>query len=178
VFCHCIESVTDAVRSVKKDFEQAAAPNGDLLAAYIGCLCMGKPDFAAIQETDDDPDFFCKAMGINRIPSPEIMRQRLDEIGDSMRQKLLWENTQLFLKNKVTPSKLPCGCVPVDIDVTPCDNSKTKKEGVSRTYKGCDGYAPIMAYIGREGYLVNCELREGKQHCQKPIDSIYSFQGT
>lgn len=35
------------------------------------------------------------------------------------------------------------------------------------TYKGCDGYAPIMAYIGTEGYLVNCELREGKQHCQK-----------
>ncbi len=24
-----------------------------------------------------------------------------------------------------------------------------------------------MAYIGTEGYLVNCELREGKQHCQK-----------
>lgn len=26
-------------------------------------------------------------------------------------------------------------------------------------------YAPIMAYIGTEGYLINCELREGKQHC-------------
>ena len=24
-----------------------------------------------------------------------------------------------------------------------------------------------MAYIGTEGYLVNSELREGKQHCQK-----------
>lgn len=141
--------------------------NGDLLAAYIGCLCMGKPDFAAIRETDDDQDFFCKAMGIDRIPSPEILRQRLDLIGDSMRQKLLWENTELFLKNRVLPSKLPCGCVPVDIDVTPCDNSNTKKEGVSRTYKGCDGFAPIMAYCGREGYLINCELREGKQHCQK-----------
>ena len=27
------------------------------------------------------------------------------------------------------------GLVPVDIDVTPMDNSKSKKEGVSRTYK-------------------------------------------
>ena len=35
------------------------------------------------------------------------------------------------------------------------------------TAKGFDGYAPIMAYIGDEGYLVNTELREGKQHCQK-----------
>ena len=59
------------------------------------------------------------------------------------------------------------GLVPVDIDVTPMDNSKSKKEGVSRTYKGFDGYAPVMAYIGTEGYAINFELREGKQHCQK-----------
>lgn len=54
------------------------------------------------------------------------------------------------------------GLVPVDIDVTPMDNSKSKKEGVSRTYKGFDGYAPMMAYIGTEGYAINFELREGK----------------
>ena len=59
------------------------------------------------------------------------------------------------------------GFVPVDIDVTPMDNSKSKKEGVSRTYKGFDVYAPMMAYIGTEGYAINFELREGKQHCQK-----------
>lgn len=45
------------------------------------------------------------------------------------------------------------------------DNSKTSKQGVSRT-KGYDGYASIMAYIGTEGYLINAQLREGKQHCQ------------
>ena len=59
------------------------------------------------------------------------------------------------------------GLVPVDIDVTPMDNSKSKKEGVSRTYKGFDVYAPMMAYIGTERYAINFELREGKQHCQK-----------
>lgn len=30
-----------------------------------------------------------------------------------------------------------------------------------------DGYAPIFSYIGAEGYMLDCELREGKQHCQK-----------
>ena len=54
----------------------------------------------------------------------------------------------------------------MDIDVTPLDNSKSHKEGVSRTYKGHDGYAPIVAYLGIEGFMVNVELREGKQHCQ------------
>ena len=141
--------------------------NGDILGSYIGCLCMGKPDFETVRETDDDPEFFCQAMGIKRIPSPEILRQRMDEIGRSMRSTLLWENTNLLVKNHVSPSKIPCGFIPVDMDVTPCDNSKTKKEGVSRTYKGCDGYAPMMAYFGREGYLINCELRKGSQHCQK-----------
>ena len=56
-----------------------------------------------------------------------------------------------FTNERIVPSKLPNGYVPVDIDVTPFDNSKTRKEGVSRTYKGYDGYAPIMAYIGTEG---------------------------
>ncbi|MCK5251276.1 MAG: transposase [Spirochaetaceae bacterium] len=38
---------------------------------------------------------------------------------------------------------------------------------MGRTYKGCDGYAPIISYIGSEGYMLNCELRPGTQHCQK-----------
>ena len=42
--------------------------------------------------------------------------------------------------------------LPLDVDVSPFDNSKTKKEGVSRTYKGFDGYAPNLAYLGLEGY--------------------------
>lgn len=69
--------------------------------------------------------------------------------------------------NSIVPSKLPCGYVPVDMDVSPFDNSQTNKEGVSRTYKGCDDYAPIFAYIGREGYLVDLEMREGKLYCLK-----------
>ena len=45
--------------------------------------------------------------------------------------------------------------------VSPFDNSKTKKEGVSRTYKGVTVHALIFAYLGREGYQVNVEFREG-----------------
>jgi len=37
---------------------------------------------------------------------------------------------------------------------------------VARTYKGVDGYAPIYAYIGEEGYVCNVELREGNCHSQ------------
>lgn len=57
--------------------------------------------------------------------------------------------------------------VPLDIDVSPFDNSGTKKQGVSKTHKGHDGYTPIFAYLGLEGYGVHVDLREGSTHCQK-----------
>ena len=46
---------------------------------------------------------------------------------------------------EIYPGAFPDGMVPVDIDVTPMDNSKTSKQGVSRTYKGFDGYTQMIA---------------------------------
>ncbi|GER72564.1 hypothetical protein BpPP18_06310 [Weizmannia acidilactici] len=46
------------------------------------------------------------------------------------------------------------------------ENLTLLKEGVERTYKGCDGYAPMFAYIGQEGYCLNVEMRKGRVHCQ------------
>jgi hypothetical protein len=57
--------------------------------------------------------------------------------------------------------------LPVDIDTTTMDNSNTKKEGVSYTYQGYNGYQPMLAYVGKEGYMLGSELRPGSQHCQK-----------
>lgn len=142
--------------------------NGDIVLTYLGMLCMGKPYFEAVHEMDDDKDFYKTALFITRrIPSEETLRQRMDDIGDSLRQTILEQNVEMLLANKIQPTALANGLVLVDIDVTPMDNSKSKKEGVSRTYKGFDGYTPMMAYIGTEGYAINFELREGKQHCQK-----------
>ncbi|GKU80066.1 hypothetical protein L3i20_v244630 [Paenibacillus sp. L3-i20] len=62
--------------------------------------------------------------------------------------------------------------MPLDLDVSPFDNSGTKKEGVSRTYKGFDGYSPFFAYLGQEGYCVHVALREGKTHVQKEADDF------
>ena len=141
--------------------------NGDILLTYTGMQCMGKPQFEAVREMSDDPDFYKAALGIAyKIPSEETLRQRMDDIGSSIRQQILQENVVMLKANGIHPSPSKEGYVHVDTDVSPFDNSKTKKEGVSRTYKGCDGFAPIFSYMGREGYLVNAQLREGSQHCQ------------
>ena len=152
---------------VTENRSQHQIKNGDIILTYIGMLCMGKPYFEAVHEMDDDKAFYQAALGITRsIPSEETLRQRMDDIGDSLRSLILDENIRMLLANKIQPGVLSNGFVPVDIDVTPMDNSKSGKEGVSRTYKGYDGYAPMMAYIGTEGYAINFELREGKQYCQ------------
>ena len=54
---------------------------------------------------------------------------------------------------RFAPVVTPCHgkLVPVEIDVSPFDNLKTKKEGVSWTYKQLDGYAPVFACAGEEG---------------------------
>jgi len=142
--------------------------NGDILLTYTGILCQGKTEYEVVNEMlEGDSEYYKKALGIkDEIPSEATLRQRMDDIGSTLRSEILAANVTLMRNCGVEPSALGNGHVPVDIDVTPFDNSKTKKEGVSRTYKGYDGYAPIMAYIGEEGYLINAELREGKQHCQ------------
>ncbi len=153
---------------VDKKRSEPQIKDGDVLLTFIGLLCQGKVDFEAVREMHDDPDFYESALGITRsIPSAETLRQRMDDIGSSLRSQILEANVDMFRTHGVEPSALDTGEVPVDIDVTPMDNSKSHKDGVSRTYKGFDGYAPPMAYIGTEGFLVNTELHEGSQHCQK-----------
>lgn len=72
------------------------------------------------------------------------------------------ELTVALLKNAGAPiTPLACGLVPLDIHVFTQDKGKTRKEGVSRTYAGTDGYAPIAVYLGQEGWCVALELREG-----------------
>ena len=138
---------------------------GAVMTTFIALLCLGKPDFESVRELQNDAAFYQTAK--RGFPSAATLRQRMDAIGKSQRDSLLSFNTHLLKSNGIEPTPLKNGLIPVDIDVTPMDNSNTKKEGVSWTYKKYMGYAPMMAYIGKEGYLINTELREGKQHCQK-----------
>ena len=98
------------------------------------------------------------------------LRQRFDEHAAAMIAHVDNASTA-FIGNvgaSVTPIVVSYGTclarvklryVPLDMDVFPIDNSKTKKEGF-------DGYAPMAAYLGTEGWCLACELRPGSQHGQ------------
>lgn len=159
--------------NMKKRLNQITTPeitqpqisNGDIATSYIGLLCQGKSDYDHIEEFREDP-FFRQSLSLKRVPSSPTLRQRLDGANNLWKKVILEESARLI--SSVNVAITPCirNIVPLDIDVSPFDNSNTKKEGVSRTYKNVDGYAPIFAYLGEEGYSVNLELREGKEHCQ------------
>ena len=141
-------------------------PHGEVLLSMIGLLCLGKSDYAAIAAFRGE-SFFARSLGLTRLPSEETLRQRLDQLG-TVPLPILHEETAAMLGD-TAPALRPChrGRVPLDVDVSPWDNISTKKEGVACTYKSCEGYAPIFAYLGLEGYLIHSELRRGDQHCQR-----------
>jgi hypothetical protein len=142
-----------------------AIGNDDILRSYVGMLCLGQTDYEAVTNKRDD-DYFKQSLGINKVPSAETLRQRFDELAENLLPLVDASSAEFLLNSKPLFTELDTGHVPLDCDVFPMDNSQTKKEGVSRTYRGSDGYAPIAAYLGREGWCLELELREGKQHSQ------------
>jgi len=142
--------------------------HGDIITSMIGLLSLGMPRFAAIEQFRGDL-FFAQSLGLTACPSESILRQRLDGVDAAFDTILKEESARLLRQRMPSLGLLTTSAgqfAPLDTDVSPFDNSGSQKEGVSQTYKNYEGFAPILAYLGRDGYLVNVELREGKQHCQ------------
>jgi len=141
--------------------------NSDILKSYLGLLCLGKNDFDAIEGQRKD-SFFVRALGLRAVPSSPTLRQRLDTHAASWFELVDAINAAvLSLKIAGQPidfGALPCGYVPLDIDTFAMDQSGTSKEHVGRTYAGVDGYCPLVAYLGTQGFCLEFALRPGTQH--------------
>jgi len=160
-----------AKRALPENFQSRrrdAISDRDILLSQIGLLCNGRNDFNDIDLYRGD-ELFTNAFGIKTVASEPVFRQRFDELPAARAHSALRHLNRSLL------SKRTFGCVnaghlelvPVDMDVSPFDNSGSSKQGVSYTYKGHTGYAPMFSYIGTEGHMLDSELRPGKQHCQK-----------
>jgi hypothetical protein len=142
-----------------------AIPDADIFTTATALLALGKCDFEAVSAYRDDPSF-ARLLGLKRLPSAEILRQRLDGAPQDTPERLHEANLSL-LQAHGKPLANRLGFVPLDIDTTPMDNSGSHREGVSYTYKGFDGFHPLLAYLGEQGYWLAQELRPGSQHAQK-----------
>lgn len=163
----CINRFSEMPQRVaRKTTGQDKISHADVVRSMLGLLCLGKSDYDAISAMRGD-DYFKQSLGIRDVPSPERLRQRLDEDAEALLPILKDCSVTMLKKGKVPITALDTGHVPLDADVFPMDNSNTKKEGVSRTYHNYDGYAPIAAYFGLEGWCLEVELRPGSQHSQE-----------
>ncbi len=139
-----------------------------ILMTLVGMLCNARTDFNDVDLYKEDT-VFAHSFQIDRLPSEATLRQRLDELPQQRSHSALRNFNQSLLKQRSfgTVKAGHLDLVPLDIDVSPMDNSGSSKQGVSFTYKKYDGFAPIFAYIGTEGYMLDNQLRPGSQNCQK-----------
>lgn len=165
----CLNEFCSLPATAKETFPLAEGVNGisidDILRSSVGLLTLGQSDYEAVANHKED-EYFREALGIGMVPSRETLRQRLDAVAPVLRPIADACSVEFLRRVEVVITALDTGHVPLDCDVFGMDNSKTKKEGVSRIYSGQDGYAPIGAYLGKEGWCLELELREGKQHSQ------------
>ncbi len=140
-------------------------PHADVVKSYLGVLGLGKSDFDAVTSKREDK-FFKEALAIKEVAPESTLRQRLDEHAERFLPVVNYCVTEFLKRSKAVITGLATGHIPLDIDVFTMDNSNTKKEGASYTYMGFNGFSPIAAYLGLEGWIMEIEMRHGSQHSQ------------
>jgi len=140
--------------------------HADVIKSYCGLMAQAKSDFVAIEQYRSD-DFFRGSLGNKQVPSEGTMRQRMDEHAEAFLPALSWASIELLQKIQTPVTATETGHVTVDIDGFSMDNSDSKKEKCSRTYRNFDGFLFLPAYLGIEGWMVNGHLLPSSQHPQK-----------
>ena len=106
-------------------------PDTAIYTPRIALPALGKSDFEAVSAYRNDVAFG-RMLRLNRLPSTEIMRQRIDAAPALLEQKL-HEACPRILETHGEPLANQQGFVPLDFDTSPMDNSGTQREGVSCT---------------------------------------------
>ena len=125
-----------------------------ILTFQIGLLVQGRTHYEDIELFRQDSGArFAQALGLSKIPSEPTLRSRIEALATPVAlQKLLRANLALLKAHAPTPLEINGRkYIPNDIKLTPMDNTGSHREHVGRTYKGCDGFAPIMSNLGEEG---------------------------
>lgn len=163
----CQAAQVDAVIDPKLPVSQGMR-SSDVVKSMVGLLSLGKSDFDAIEPFRTDR-FFKEALGLSKVPGSVWIRQRLDARAAELRE-LTDELSLRLIERTEAPITAHKGYTCADLDTFVMDNSDTRKEAVSRTYQGVDGYTPIALYLGNEGWNIGLELRAGSHHSALETD--------
>jgi hypothetical protein len=147
--------------------------SGTVLTQLFAALVQGESDFEA-ERPFRDSELVHHAFGLDTALAADTVRIYSGDMTErpELVAGLAWQIQDCSLRLLSRASFTPIATkrkeyIPCDIDTSPMNNEGTKKENIGWTYKGYEGYHPIFAYLGAEGYMLSCELRPGSQHCQK-----------
>ena len=150
--------------------------NSSLVKAQVALMSLGKTSFSDIAAHQRD-DLFADAIR-GDVPSEPTFRQRLGVIAAIHGVRDVVDDLNLDLLRRAKDFgtvRTPGGTyMPLDMDVSVLVNDDCRKERVGFTYHRVNGYAPIFATLGTNGFQLANELRPGEQHSQK--DFIPFFQ--
>ncbi len=110
----------EAVSPLRSD----AMPRAAILSSYIALLCLGKSDFEAINGFRADA-YFTEALGLDRVPSEGILRQRMDAHATGYKTVVEEAAIEFLRRSGARLTPLDNGLMPLDCDVTPFDNSQS-----------------------------------------------------
>jgi hypothetical protein len=124
---------------------------GVVIAIMFGLMVEGKRDYESAGGKRGSI-LFQEAFGLPNMYAKETVRlyaERMAANADEIIIQLRESNVKIIKQGTLHRLWIDGSqYLPLDIDTTTMDNSKSKKEGVSRTYQGYDGYHPIIAYTG------------------------------
>ena len=114
---------------------------GVIIMSMFGLMMEGKSDFESMGGKRGSL-FFKDALGLPCVYAKETVRlyiERMAEDADSVIEQLRESSTKIIRQAPLHGMWIEGRhYLPVDIDTAAMDNSKTKKEGVSRTYRKYD----------------------------------------
>ena len=130
----------EALEQIPENFQprrRDAISDHSVLMTLVGMLCNSRTDFNDVNLYQDDT-VFAHSFHIDQLPSESSLRQRLDELPEQRSQSALRGFNQALLKERTfgTVKAGHLDLVPVDMDVSPLDNSGSNKQGVSFTSEG------------------------------------------
>lgn len=168
-------SLDERFRAEGQAYRADRISDRDICIATMGLQCQGRTDFSDIELFRVDP-LFMHGLNLKRMMSEETLRQRLNGLARDPRNLLNIRQANVDFLKRVTLGEISTplsSYIPFDADVSTLDNSKSKKEGVGRTYMKTDGFAPVFGYVGTQGWLLDLELRPGVQHSQNGAPAFF-----
>lgn len=122
--------------------------SSDIIKSYLALPCLGMSAFDAIDNFRQDKSF----------------KQLLNP------QKVSSTATLLSLAEAPITTEKELACL--DVDTFVMDSSNIRKEDGTRICQKVDGYTPIAAYLGNEGWRLGLVWRPGKQHSMKESNAF------